>query len=123
MTQLDEPMDEAQYLGTPRNKVQTRVDQSGNSQVIINFKDFQLGSFQYGRPNFINFLDHLIKDPVTQTTPSTPKKFVFSPPFPEWLYSTCRAILDSKYFEYVLYDDVGFANVTRLTDFTYSWLG
>lgn len=26
----------------------------------------------------------------------------FEPPFEEWLYSTCRAILDSKYFEYII---------------------
>jgi len=47
----------------------------------------------------------------------------YSPPFSEWLFSTCRAILDSKYYEYVLFEDIGYSNISRLTDFVYSWLG
>ena len=50
-------------------------------------------------------------------------KLKFDPPHESWLYTTCRAILDSKHYEYLLFEDVGFCNVTRLTDFSYSWLG
>lgn len=92
----------------------------------MNFKDFPLYSYFYGRPNFIIFIDHLIKDPnmnYSNQQIDPPKKFKFNPPFTTWLFSTCRAILDSKYYEYVLYEDIGFANVSRLADFTYSWLG
>ncbi|CDW86284.1 UNKNOWN [Stylonychia lemnae] len=96
----------------------------GDNQTIINFKDFPLYSYFYGRPNFIIFLDHLIRDPsVVYTQNDPPKKLKFDPPFTQWLFATCRAILDSKYFEYVLYEDIGFANVSRLADFAYSWLG
>jgi len=50
-------------------------------------------------------------------------KVKFEPPFPEWLFSTCRAILDSKYTDFVFTEDMGFASSSRLTDFIYSWLG
>ena len=50
-------------------------------------------------------------------------KLRYEPPFDEWLFSTCRAIMDSKYNEYILYEDMGFSNVSRLTEFAYSWLG
>lgn len=98
---------------------QPQVQQENSeSQQIFNFRDFPLYSYCYGRPNFIAFIDHLIKDPHSEQ-----KKFKFQPPFPQWLFATCRAILDSKYFEYVLYEDLGFSNVSRLADFCYSWLG
>ena len=81
-------------------------------------------SYFYGRPNFTVFIDHIIKESgVVNSQSDPPKKFKFDPPFSQWLFATCRGIMDSKYFEYVLYEDVGFANVSRLADFTYSWLG
>ena len=51
------------------------------------------------------------------------RKLKFDPPYAEWLYSTCRGIMDSKYNEYLLYEDFNFTNISRLTDFTYSWIG
>ena len=98
-------------------------DEAGASQTMMNFKDFPLSQFNYGRPSFINFIDHLIKSGEGDVSTDNNKKIKFNPPFPEWLFSTCRAILDSKYFEYILYEDLGFANVSRLNDFVYSWLG
>jgi hypothetical protein len=87
--------------------------------------DYQIVKYSYGRPNFLNFIDHTIPGSLANPYFNEPsdKKLKFDPPFPEWLYSTCRAILDSKYYEYVMFEDMGFANVTRLTDFVYSWLG
>eukprot|EP00347_Sterkiella_histriomuscorum_P015954 403355053 len=108
----------------PRHQLQ---GYDGENEQVVNFKEFPLYSYFYGRPNFIIFIDHLIKDPNSNINYSTindpPKKFKFNPPFSTWLFSTCRAILDSKYYEYVLYEDIGFTNVSRLADFVYSWLG
>ncbi len=36
-------------------------------------------------------------------------------------FITMRAILDSKYYEYVLEDN--YRNTSSMSDFTYSWLG
>lgn len=99
---------------------QPQVETTENPQQVFNFRDFPLYSYFYGRPNFVVFIDHMLRDPTTQ---AEQRKFKFQPPFPQWLFATCRAILDSKYFEYVLYEDVGFSNVSRLADFCYSWLG
>lgn len=31
--------------------------------------------------------------------------------------------MDAKYYEYILHEDMGFPNVSRMTEFVYSWLG
>lgn len=56
-------------------------------------------------------------------SPSYQTKLKYEPPFDEWLYSTCRAVMDSKYYEYIINEDIGFPNISRLTEFVYSWLG
>lgn len=89
----------------------------------INFKDFPLSQYFYGRPNFINLIDHMLPNNYHTSDDPQSKKLKYDPPFPEWLYSTCRGILDSKYNEYLLYEDFNFPNVSRLTEFVYSWLG
>jgi len=87
----------------------------GQYEVMI-FRDFPLNKYFYGRPPYYGFVEHIVKR-------NEDRKVKFEPPFPEWLFSTIRGILDSKYYEYVMYEDMGFANVTRLADFVYAWLG
>ncbi len=85
-------------------------------QTLVSFKDFPLNLFNYGRPNFLQYVEHML--------PKKENMFLkYDPPFPQWLFATVRGILDSKYHEFVLYEDMGFSNISRMAEFSYSWLG
>jgi len=45
----------------------------------------------------------------------------YEPPYPQWLYSTIRAIYDGKYMEHVMLEDFG--KMSNFTEYVYSWLG
>ena len=95
---------------------------------LINFQKFSVAQFSFGRPSYLVFVEHLIPkgealSDLTDKSAKVKPTISYNPPFPEWLFSTLRGILDSKYFEYQYYQEQGFANVSRLADFAYSWMG
>ena len=49
-------------------------------------------------------------------------KVAYNPPSPDWLFTTLRAILDSKYYEHVLCTQGNYLPCT-FPEFVYDWLG
>ena len=69
------------------------------------------------RPDFDDYKETKIREYLTNDL-----ELKYEPPFPEWCFATIRAILDSKFYEHILYQDQ-VTGITDLSDFTYSWLG
>lgn len=71
--------------------------------------------FSYLRPSFAAF--------ITDTIPDTAGQAQYEPPFGNWLETTIRGILDSKYYEHLMCSEESGRKPSRMADFVYGWTG
>jgi hypothetical protein len=93
---------------------------------VFDINSIIMSKYQYSKPKLSYLIDNVL---------SSKSSLIFEPPYEEWLFLTIRGILDSKYFELLLYEDnLGPYKSSRFVgklfimdyielDFVYSWLG